>query len=172
MVKLTAIRGNGDGPAPMDTHPTLHHTAGLVNLTLRHFLNPPTAKKQQNQIIAVALLQVRINEAFVVNVNKTNMLLQLSLASLHALVNTAAPGYSNKKKSFLSAPQHPGLLSSSTPTFLPTNPTRSTHVSDNPVYHDAASYRMARNTDLHRLSSGDKTQRILAPNDSQTFYPT
>ena len=43
--------------------------------------------------------------------------------------------------------------------------------SDNPVDQDAASNRMARNTYLHRLPLGNKTQGILAPNDSQAFLP-
>ena len=42
---------------------------------------------------------------------------------------------------------------------------------DNPVDHNAASNMMVRNTYLHRLPLGNKTQGILAPNDSQAFLP-
>jgi hypothetical protein len=47
----------------------------------------------------------------------------------------------------------------------PARPPWSLMTADNPVDCDVTSHRVAHDTYLHRLPSGDKTQRILAPND-------
>jgi hypothetical protein len=90
-------RGNGNGPAPTETHPMSQHTTGQGTLFLQHLPGPPTTRKRQPHDIDVAPSGPHIDEASAAKHDWITLLLQLFPALLHAIAGAVSSCCSGSK---------------------------------------------------------------------------
>ncbi len=97
IASLVADRGNGNGPAPTETHPMSQHTTGQGTPFLRHLPGPPTTQQRRPHDIDVAPSGPHIDEASAAKHDGITSLLQLFPASLHAIAGAVSSGCSGSK---------------------------------------------------------------------------